>query len=213
MLLQLERVVLPDQNGPCEARPGEAVRAAVRSDEMKLVVVVLVVGLTFASIGTDARPQIQSKNAHDYYKGLYVAGGLQQYSQYACFFDDDVASIRDFFFTVIFSDEMLAELKSTPLGTEMLKLLPKQDQEFIRKRSAGIYRYNKGIFLNGVVMYKDDLSSWVKISNDGKGRERFWFQRQTLRFAWIFEKPKALPPAFGHCERIPTDIKQNGENE
>jgi hypothetical protein len=185
-----------------------------------LVFVTLVpVALALAFIGADAGPQTQPKGARDYYKELYGAGGLQKYSQYACFFED--VTFRDYFFTVVFSEELVDSLKSTKLGTEMLKLMSKQDQEFIRKKSAGIYRYNKGVYMNGVVMDKDDLSSWVRTSNDGKQRERFRFQRQTLRFAWTYESLKPAgkdshsppSPIFGRCEKIPTDIRQNGENE
>jgi hypothetical protein len=172
----------------------------------------VVVALAFA-LGIDAH-QVQPKSAHDYYKELYTAGGLQKYSEYVCFLEDE--PIRGFFFSVIFSEEMAAFLKSTPEGTALLKMLPKQEKEFIRKKSAGFYRYKNGVYMNGVVMDKDDLSSWVRISDDGKHKERFKFQPQTLRFAWVYEplKPEndSPPTIFGQCERVPPDVQQYGEN-
>jgi hypothetical protein len=161
--------------------------------------------------------QVQPKSAHDYYKQLYTAGGLQKYSQYACFFEDDTAPLRDYFFTVVFSEDLLDSMKGNPSGADLIKLLPKKEQEFFLKKSAGIYRYNKGVFMNGVVVDKDGLSSWVRMSDDGKQRERFNFQRQTLRFAWMYEplrpeKDSPSNPIFGQCDRVPTDIPQVGEN-
>jgi hypothetical protein len=180
---------------------------------MRRLIFVALVALAF-SLGIDAN-QVQPKNARDYYKELYSAGGLQKYSQYACFLEDE--PIRGFFFSVIFSEEMADFLKSTPEGTALLKLLPKQEKEFIRKKSAGFYRYKNGVYMNGVVMNKDDLSSWTRISDDGKHRERFKFQPQTLRFAWEYEPLKSTdqgspPTIFGQCERVPPDVRQYGEN-
>jgi hypothetical protein len=70
----------------------------------------ILVTLTLTAPGIEVGPQNEPKSARDYYKELYNAGGLQEFSQYACFFDD--TRFQDFFFTVVFSEEMVESLKS-----------------------------------------------------------------------------------------------------
>jgi hypothetical protein len=181
---------------------------------MRRLILIVLVALAVAP-GIDS--QVQPKTAHDYYKQLYTAGGLQKYSQYACFFEDDTAPFRDYFFTVVFSEELLDSMKGNPSGADLVKALPKQEQVFFLKKSAGIYRYNRGVYMNGVVVDKEAPSSWVRMSDDGKQKERFKFQRQTLRFAWMYEalkpeKDSSSSPIFGQCEKVPSDIPQVGEN-
>jgi len=178
----------------------------------RLILIVLVV----LAVAPGVDSQVQPKTAHDYYKALYTAGGLQKYSQYACFWED-YGPLQDYFFTVVFSEELLDSMKGSPSGADLMKLLPKSEQEFFLKKSAGLYRYNKGIFMNGVVVEKESPSSWVRMSDDGKQRERFKFQRQTMRFAWIYEplkpeKDSTSSPIFGQCEKVPGDVPQVGEN-
>lgn len=173
---------------------------------MKAIVTITI--LFFASLAS-------AQTAHDYYKELYGAGGLDRMADgYVCF--DDQPDKQIFF---VFAESRLLRQFLIEDGT--FQKLPKDEQTTLKQDYLVVRFYDKGIAQPHEEFLNKDGSSWVSEKlmplKNHPMKVRFTLQWQTMRYKRSVEilnsdsKYQSEISTYGHCEEVPAGIRQKGE--
>jgi hypothetical protein len=156
-----------------------------------------------------------AQEAHDYFKELYGAGGLDRMTDgYVCF--DDRPDTQTFF---IFAESKL--LRQFMIENGDFYKLPKAEQATLRKDYLMLRFYEKGIAQPHHEFLNEDGGSWISdklmpVKNHPM-RIRFTVQWQTMRYrrsVEIFNSDSTFRSeisTYGRCEEIPAGVRQKGE--
>jgi hypothetical protein len=153
--------------------------------------------------------------ARDYYNELYAAGGLDHTAgTHACFQDDPM--VENFFIL-----KESKNLRNYMLADGTFSKLPKATQELMKKDFLMVRGYAKGIPWRGEELLEKDEESWISdlrmLDERTPIRIRFSINWQTLRYKYAVEilnmdsTYRTEEASFGHCEEIPAEVTQHGE--
>jgi hypothetical protein len=155
-----------------------------------------------------------AQSAREYYKELYVAGGLDRMAdRYVCF--DDDPNIKTFF---VFAESKYVHEYMMADGT--FGKLPKSYQTELKKDFVISRGYDKGVALSAEDFLDADHDSWVsqkfRLDNRTPARVRFTIVFQTLRYKRAVEILNAdgtfrsEVARYGRCELVAPGVLQQG---
>lgn len=156
-----------------------------------------------------------SLTARDYYNELFAAGGIDGMAgTHVCFQDDP--TVENFFVL-----KESKNLRDYMLADGSFNKLSKDTQELMKRDILMVRGYAKGIPWRAEEFLQKDEQSWISdqrmLDERTPIRIRFTINWQTLRYKYAVEilnmdsSYRAETASFGHCEEIPAESTQHGE--
>jgi hypothetical protein len=149
--------------------------------------------------------------SRDYYKELYMSGGLDRMADEFVCFNDGLEN--EGHFMIIARSKAVKRLL---VKNKQFDALPKRQRDELNKRLLISRTYNKGIPPSERVVFSKDGNSWVTeefaLGTKSPFRLKMTITWQTMRYKYEVENSKrSLFSGFGVCERISVDVPQRGE--